>query len=72
MKTRIIERISPDGSKSYVIQQKHFLFRWMWVNAWINSSCGADCRDEWSSLKEAQENMCYFDGTESTYTVMEK
>ena len=29
-KCRIIERTSVDGRKSYVIQQKHFLFRWCW------------------------------------------
>ena len=28
-KCRIIERTSVDGRKSYVIQQKHFLFRWL-------------------------------------------
>jgi hypothetical protein len=62
-KTRIIKRTSPDGSVSYVIQQKHFLFFWTWVDAWINSSAGASCTDSFSSLEEAQENLCYFNGS---------
>jgi len=62
MKTRIIERTNVDGRKSYVIQQKHFLFRWWWVDAWINSS-SASCIDSFSSLEEAKKNLCYFDNT---------
>ncbi len=62
-KTRIIERTGPDGYKTYVIQQKHFLFRWMWVDAWTNSWSGANCQDSFSSLQSAEENLCYFDGT---------
>jgi len=62
MKTRIIERTNVDGRKSYVIQQKHFLFRWWWVDAWINSS-SASCQDSFSSLEEAKKNLCYFDNT---------
>jgi hypothetical protein len=63
MKARIVERTSPDGEKSYVIQQRNFLFRWRWVDAWINSFCGAACRDSWPTLEEAKNNLCYFDGT---------
>ena len=63
MKTRIVKRIGPDKRISYVIQQKHFLFRWWWVDAWVNSSVGAACQDSFSTLKEAQANLCYFDGT---------
>ena len=63
MKTRIIERTNVDGIKSWVIQQKHFLFRWWWVDAWINSSSGANCTDSFSSLEEAKKNLCYFDST---------
>ena len=62
-KCRIIERTSVDGRKSYVIQQKHFLFRWCWVDAWINSDCGAACTDSFSTFEEAQKNLCYFDGS---------
>ena len=63
MKTRIIERTHVDGRKSWVIQQKHFLFRWLWVDAWINSSSGAISNYGYSSLKKAKKNLCYFDGT---------
>lgn len=50
------------GNKEYVIQQKHFIFKW-WVDAWVNSSNGAACDDNFSSLDEAKRNLCYFDGT---------
>ena len=62
-KVRIVERTHPDGSVAYVIQQKHFLFRWWWVDAWINSSCGASCQDSFGSMEEAEDNLCYFDGS---------
>lgn len=65
MKTRIIERIRPDDEKQYVIQQKHFLFRWWWVDAWVNSWCGAETQDTFSSLEEAEKKLCYFDGTKT-------
>lgn len=69
MKVRIVERTCTDGRKEYVIQQKHFLFRW-WVDAWLNSSCGAACQDSFSTLKEANENLHLFDGTKSTDKVI--
>ena len=62
-KARIIERTGPDGSVEYVIQQRHFLFRWWWVDAWLNSMAGAACQDSFTTLEEAQANMCFFDGT---------
>ena len=62
-KAQIIERTGPCGRVEYVIQQKHFLFWWWWVDVWINSSYGAVCRDSFSTLEEAQRNLCYFDGT---------
>lgn len=71
MKTRIIERTGPEGSRCYVIQQKHFLFRWWWVDAWVNSLDGASCRDSFSTLDEARANLCYFDGTKTVDKVVE-
>ena len=62
-KCRIIERISVNGKKLYVIQQRHFLFKWWWVDAWVNSVAGAVCHDSFSTLKEAKKNLCYFNGT---------
>ncbi len=61
MKARIIERTDPAGDKKYVIQQKHWLFRWWWVDAWVNSS--QPCEDTFYTLEEAERNLCWFDGT---------
>ena len=72
MKARIVERTAPDGRKTYVIQQRHAWFRWWWVDAWVNSSCGAACQDSFSTLEEAQRNLCWFDGTPCTDRVMPK
>lgn len=63
MKARIVERTAPDGTKKYVIQQKHWLFRWWWVDAWVNSSSGAYCKDTFYTREEAEGNLCWFDGT---------
>lgn len=67
---RIVERTHVDGRISYVIQQKHWLFRWMWVDAWMNSSIGAYCTDYFSTLAEARHNLCYFDGSKSVDRVV--
>ena len=64
-KVRIVERTNVDGRIEYIIQQKHFLFFWQWVDAWINSLSGASCRDSFSTLEEAKKNLCYFDGSHS-------
>ena len=64
-KVRIVKRIYTDGRIKYVIQQKHFLFRWWWVDAWINSSVGADCQDSFDSYQEALNNLQYFIGSKS-------
>ncbi len=69
--TRIINRVAPDKRVTYVIQQPHFLFRWWWVDAWINSNCGAYCTDSFSTLEEARENLCYFDDTPTIETVVQ-
>ena len=62
-KARIVERTAPNGDKTYVIQQRHFLFRWWWVDGWINSMSGAACNDTFHTLENAQAHLCYFDGT---------
>lgn len=71
MKARIIERILPNGNKRYVIQQKHFLFRWLWVDAWLESWTSAACQDDFCTLEEAKANLCYFDGTPTKERVVE-
>ena len=63
MKTRIVKRTNVDERVEYEIQQQHFIFRWWWVDAWINSSCGANCRDYFNTLEEAKANLCYFDNS---------
>ena len=65
-KCRIIERTYPDGKDGrvkYVIQQKHSLLRWMWVDAWENSLDGAYCQDDFDTLGEAKKYLYRFDGT---------
>lgn len=62
-KVRIIERTNVNGSVEFVIQQKHHIFFWWWVDAWVNSSSGAACKDSFSTMDEAIANLCYFDGT---------
>jgi hypothetical protein len=37
------------------------LYFWRWVDAWVNNDVST--RDTFSSLEEAQKNLCYFDGT---------
>ena len=61
MKARIIKRTNVDGRVEFVIQQKHFLFRWWWVDAWMNNS---PCTiDSFTTLEQAQNHLCYFDGS---------
>ena len=69
-KTRIVMKTFPGGRICYTIQQ-HFLFRWMWVDAWINSPFGAACQDTFYTLEEAKRNLCYFDGTKTKIEVVE-
>lgn len=70
-KVRIIKRTMPSGRVEFVIQQRHSLFFWWWVDAWMNSSAGASCRDSWPTLEEAQNNLCYFDGTKCSEIVVQ-
>ena len=61
MKARIVKRTNVDGRVQFTIQQRHFLFRWWWVDAWMNRSVSTT--DTFSTLEEAQKNLCYFDGS---------
>ena len=51
-KQRIVKR----GNK-YTIQEKHLLFRWWWVDRWVNSIHGASHQDTFDSLEEAKEHL---------------
>ena len=69
MKARIIERIAPNGVKTYVIQQRHFLFRWWWVDAMVNSihQYGTTI---FSDLESAKDAFCWYDGTKTKERVV--
>lgn len=69
-KVRIIKRTNVDGNIRYIIQQPHWIFKWWWVDAWMNSWEGAYCSDNFSSLEEAKRNLCYFDGSEGKEEVI--
>ena len=61
--TRIVKRIYPNNKVKYVIQQKHFLFRWLWVDAVVNRWVVCFKPNSFDSLGEAERNLCYFDNT---------
>ena len=68
-RARIIKR--EFGSRiTYEIQQKHFLFKWIWVDAWVNSMEGAACQSTFYTLQEARDNLYLFDGTKPKETVI--
>ena len=58
MKARIIKRTYVDGEIEFTIQQRHFLFFWWWVDAWVNNDVWTT--DSFSTLEEAKKNLCYF------------
>lgn len=68
MKARIIKRTNVDGTVTFVIQQKHFLFRWWWVDAWMNND--AWTTDSFPTLEQAQNHLCYFDGSKGKEEVI--
>ena len=68
MKARIIKRTKVSGSIHYVIQQRHWFFRWLWVAGWINNLSAVDT---FPTLESARANMRYFDGSRSTDEVIE-
>ena len=72
MTVRIIERVGVDNKITFVIQQKHFIFFWWWVDAWVNSTNGASCTDSFNTLKEAKKYICYFDGSKIKERVISK
>ena len=53
MKARIVKKTNVDGRVVFVIQQRHFLFRWWWVDAWVNHSVYTT--DSFSTLEEAKK-----------------
>ena len=61
-KVRIIERTHPDGSVTYVIQQK---FRFLFTS-WWDDVMG----DSFNTLDEAINNLCYHDGSRAKDVVV--
>ena len=70
MEVRIVKRIHQNGKAEFVIQQKHWLFKWQWVDAWINSIDSANCRDNFDTLEEAKNNLYYFNGNKDKEEVV--
>lgn len=62
MSARIVKRTYPSGDTKFVIQQPHFLLRWWWVDAWINSLSGASCKDYFDTYDEAEKALPHFTG----------
>ena len=58
-KCRIVKKTYPDGKIEFVIQQKHWLFFWQWVDASINSPWSYE-RDTFSFLEDAENNIWKF------------
>ena len=69
-KVRIVERTHLDGSITYTIQHKHFLFRWLWVDASINHWDGGYLQNTWDTLEEAKNNLPFFDGSKGKQKVV--
>jgi len=67
---RIVKRTFPGELDKFVIQQKHWIFFWKWVDAWQNSLFGASCKDTFSTLEDAKHNVRFFDGTKVKDTVI--
>lgn len=44
-----------NGIRRFVIQERHFIFKWQWVDAWVNSIYGAAYQDTFYTLEAALE-----------------
>ena len=67
---RIIKTTLPDGREFYTIEQKkkRFFGGYKWKEA---SLYGDEClRSLYDTLEEAQENLCWYDGTETKREVV--
>jgi hypothetical protein len=63
-KARIVKRTSAAGNITYVIQLKHWLFRWFWADAWVSSFDGLNTIDSFATLDDAKEALPRFNGSE--------
>jgi hypothetical protein len=62
-KVRIVERTGKDGSITYTIQHRYFLFPLWWVDACVGLWDGGYLQNTWDTLEEAKANLPFFDGT---------
>lgn len=58
-KVRIVKRTHLTERVTYVIQRKHWLLFWLWMDAWDSPFL----QYEFSSLDKAKENLRFFDGS---------
>lgn len=65
-KCRIVKKTYLDGTVKYQIQQKHWLFRWWWCDAYHNYE--AFTNDTFDTLEEAEKNSVFFRGLTTTST----
>ena len=70
MTSRIIKRTNVDGIVEFVIQQRHFIFFWWWVDAWVNNDVAT--QDSFYTLEEAKNNLCYFNGSKVKEEIINK
>ena len=65
-KCRIIERTYGDGRNEFIIQQKYFLFPFIWVDASLNYVSYKETT--FQTLSEAIQMLPYFNGSADEYT----
>lgn len=71
MKARILKTTTPTGGVFYTIQQRHYIFRWWWVDAWINSWLGAACpQTTFNNYADALKQLPLFNGGKYTQEVV--
>lgn len=70
MKARIVEITRPDGQVVYQIQQRHWLFRWIWVGVGCNV-WDIHVQDTFFHLELAKKQLCWYDGTKNKVKVIE-
>ena len=62
-KVRIVKRTYTRGKIEYAIQQKHFMFKWWWVEPWMNRGFIDDRDSVFNTFEEAKDNLQYFNGS---------
>lgn len=62
MEIRIIERTYPDGRVEYTIQKRHGIFRWAWVDVYLESWKGSNCQGTPPTLRYVQLRL-FFDSS---------